>query len=138
MENRQRLNVTIGLVKWSVGPWLTVQITRAAERVAPVYRGHANYYWRNGRSANELSAQLRQIWSFRLVQAAWQISSPTDQEVLALTETLLGSPSSEGVQILSDAIIIAGSPAGSTQRKAAERRALLAAATFYIENPLIF
>ncbi len=60
-----------------------------------------------------------------MVQLSWYLSSPTDQDILNLASFLIGGARADEVQLLADAIIIAGAPEDSAQRKRAEQRAAL-------------
>jgi hypothetical protein len=79
---------------------------------------------------------MRQEISFGLAQASWWLSTPRDQEVLQVAAILLGYPYGPEVQILADAIIIAGAPKGSQQRLRAEQRALATGAGLFANTYL--
>ena len=92
--------------------------------------------WRRGRTSTDLAAEMRQELSFALAQASWQLSSPRDQELLQVAGMLLGYPYGPEVQILADAIILAGAPKGSGQRQRAEQRALMTGAGLFANTYL--
>lgn len=126
MPQQNGMAVTLQLARWVLRDWMKVQVAKTAEIFAPVYKGHAAYYWRNSRSAENLAADIRNDLRWLLVQVSWQLSSPTDQQVLELASFFIGDDvRGDEVQLLADAIIIAGAPKGSSQRKQAEQRATL-------------
>lgn len=104
------------------------QVQQASNQWSPYAYTALAPGWRRGRAAPDLAAEIRQELSFGLAQASWWLSSPRDQEVLEVAGILLGYPYGPEVQILADAIIIAGAPKGSQQRQRAEQRALMTGA----------
>jgi hypothetical protein len=113
------------------------QASKAEQTLPPPFRGQGSYYWRRNRTTFDLVNEIKGEVRFSVVRAAWVLSSPSNQEVLDAAELLLGGPYAEGMEVLADAIIIAGSPAGSRQRTEAEQRAALSAGRFFIENPFL-
>jgi len=126
MQQENRMPLTLQLARWVLRGWMNNQVTAAAVRLAPVFRGYASSYWRNGRGVAQLASDIRRDARWFLVQASWQLASPTDQQVLELASLLIGGVRVHEVQLLADAIIIAGAPKNSPQRKRAEQRAALA------------
>ena len=126
------LGRTARLVEWSLRSWAGAQLEEARHRLP--HHAQAERYWRDGRGATALADQIRKQLPFALAQAAWQLSSPRDQEVVQVAGLLLGSPHAEGLEILVDSIIIAGSPRNSAQRKQAEHRAAIAGGDLFVRG----
>lgn len=128
MTTTRGLGNTARLARWSLGAWMERQLQQASQQWSPfAYPAHAPA-WRRGRTVPDLAGEIRQELSFGLAQASWWLSSPKDQEVLEVAGILLGYPYGPEVQILADAIIVAGAPKGSQQRQRAEQRALMTGA----------
>lgn len=125
MPQQVGVPVTLQLAGWVVRDWMNRQVAAAANRLPPVFQGSASYHWRNNRNPEALAAEIRRDIRWLLVQGSWQLSSPTDQEVLALASELIGGVRGDEVQLLADAIIIAGAPKNSPQRRRAEERAAM-------------
>ncbi len=121
------LGNTARLIRWSLGAWMKRQLEQANQ--GSPYRHTAGVSaWRGGRTASDLAAEIRREISFGVAQVSWLLSSPRDQEILQVAGILLGFPYGPEIQILSDAIIIAGAPKGSQQRQSAEQRVLVTGA----------
>src|ERR1700722_3901140 len=135
--SESQLSLRRQVLAWSLRPWMATQLATAEQKLAPVFRGQASCHWRRNRSALDLANEIKGEARFNVVRAAWIFGSPSSQELLEVAEILIGGPYAEGTEILVDAIIIAGSPAGSVQRTAAEQRAAMSAARFFIENPFL-
>jgi hypothetical protein len=125
MPQQNAVPVTLQLARWLLRDWMKDQVAKAGDRLAPVYRGHAAHFWRNGRNAEMLAAEIKNDTRWLLVQASWQLSTPTDQQVLELASFFIGGVRGDEVQLLADAIIIAGAPKNSPQRGRAEQRAAI-------------
>lgn len=131
MTTTAGLGTAARLARWSLGAWMEYQLQQASHRDGSYVYKVVAPGWRRDRTAPDLAAEIRQQLAFGLAQAAWQLSSPTDQEVLQVAAILLGYPYGPEVQLLADAIIIAGAPKGSQQRKGAEHRALMTGADLF-------
>lgn len=136
MSTTSSLGNTARLARWSLGVWMERQLQNHDVGLNPHVYPASLPYWRRGRTATELAAEIQEELSFALAQASWRLSSPSDQEVLEVAGLLLGYPFGPEVQILADAIIIAGAPEGSKQRQHAERRALTSGAGLIVDTYL--
>ena len=122
------LGNTARLARWSLGAWMEGQLQHSGHQRSPYVYSALAHGWRRGRTASDLAVEIRQELAFGLAQASWWLSSPRDEEILQVAGILLGYPYGPEVQILADAIIIAGGPKGSEQRRRAEQRVIMTGA----------
>ena len=116
-------SITPKIAGWVLRGWINQQVAAATRRLPPAYQANASYWWRNNRSVDALAHEIGRDARWLVVQTSWQLSSPTDQQVLELATSLIGGVRADEIQLLADAIIIAGAPKNSEQRKQAEYHA---------------